>query len=151
MTRVSMLIAVIGGLAACAHYEAPTPRAYLEANPENYRRLFGTAIPADVTVVNSVIVEYADRSGVVTHLDYELELLVPTSWVDLEVDRFLHRDQMREEVVERLSLAIRPWFVPRPIEAFWAYRDPSSRGWVHMFVGKEPTPDGRWHVFLSKH
>lgn len=83
--RHRLMIAVMACAisAGCRSYVETTPRRTLEGDDDaNYSKVFGELRPADVTVINSVIVAYTTRPGVVTTDDFEFELLVPPGWMN---------------------------------------------------------------------
>ncbi len=139
-------LAVLGG---CRTYTENTPREYFEGdNAANYQRIFKEAVPADVTVVNSVVVGYSWRLGVVTTDDFEIELIAPPSRIKLwEKDLF----PTTLGIAIRKARPIRPWYAPKPSDAYRSFRDRTSAGYFHLLEETSPEPDGRIRVFLSKH
>ncbi len=141
-------------VAGCQSYPTATPRSYLEADhQENYRRAFGTVPPTDVEVLNSVVVDYAWRPGVVTTDDWEFELLAPRSWVE-EQSTALHLRQVEADrfIERRKAHPIRAWYAPEPIEVYQLYfSHVTSIPYVHMLVEREPRLDSRHRIFISKH
>ncbi len=151
MTRRTILgfVLAVGLFAGCHRYVESTPRQILEGDDRgNYRRVFGREPEPDVAVLNSVVVAYSWRPGVVTSDDFEFELLVPdtwiTGWMKSLFPSTLGLDRRKEN-------PIRSWYLPKPLSAYECYRDRSSVGYLHMLVDKSPEPDGRRRVFLSKH
>ena len=147
-----MLAAALTG---CRAYVESTPSKVLEDdNAANYTRVFREPLPTDVTVVNSVVVTYSFRPGVVTTDDFEFELLAPHAWIEKATKRFyLGKNDggfIRRELDSRRKNA-RSWYAPKPLEQYDLYRDASSVGYVHMLVQKEGETDGRQRVFISKH
>ena len=146
---------VAAALAGCRSYVESTPSKVLEGDdPANYTRVFREPLPSDVTVVNSAVVTYAVRPGVVTTDDFEFELLVPRPWIQKATKRFYlgksEGEFIQKELGSRRKNA-RPWYAPKPLEQYDLYRDASSVGYVHMLVQKEGEVDGRQRVFISKH
>src|SRR5687768_1237878 len=89
MYRTLSLMILAAVLAGCRSYVESTPSKLLEGDDAaNYARVFREPVPADVTVVNSAVVTYAFRPGVVTTDDFEFELLVPRQWTQKAVKRF---------------------------------------------------------------
>ena len=144
-----LIVGVLVLLGGCRSYTESTPREFFEGDhAANYQRIFDSALPADVTVVNSVVVGYSWRPGVVTTDDFEIELIAPPSRVaawkkDLYPDGF--------GIAERKAHPIRPWYAPKPVDAYRSYRDRTSIGYLHLLEETAPEPDGRVRVFLSKH
>jgi len=150
--HMTVLLTLAIALVGCKSYVKSTPSKTIENEPANYVRVFREAIPADVTVVNSVIVTYTFRPGVVTTDDFEFELLAPQSWIrkqsfDLKKD---NDEFMQRELGVRRENA-RPWYAPKPIDQYDLYRDWTSVGYFHMLVEKVVEADGRQRVFVSKH
>jgi len=144
-----LIVGALIFLAGCHTYTENTPREYFEGdNAANYQRIFKEAVPADVTVVNSVVVGYSWRLGVVTTDDFEIELIAPPSWINgWKKDLFL--DTLG--IAARKARPIRPWYAPKPLDAYRSYRDHTSVGYIHLLEETAPEPDGRIRVFLSKH
>jgi hypothetical protein len=123
-------------------------------HPANYSRVFHEAIPSDVTVVNSAVVTYSSRPGVVTTDDFEFELLVPPQWLEKTTKRFYLSKSDSEFVQKQLSTRrehARPWYAPKSLDHYDLYRDATSVGYVHLLVQKGTEADGRHRVFISKH
>lgn len=149
---VISLLSLITFLGGCRTYTESTPRQYLEGDdPGNYRRVFKEDTPPDVTVHHSVVVAYSFRLGVVTTDDFEFELVVPPAWVDGWKKSLHLQTTYLADIVARKNQPIRPWYAPKPITDYQAYRDLTSVGYLHLLVDKTPEPDGRLHVFFSKH
>lgn len=146
-------------VAQCKQRAAETPREYLESDhAANFERIFDTPVPEDVSIVNSLVVAYEWRLGVVTTDDYEIELLAPREWIDearkerhlVPVDRDLPEGPF--SVSGRKQDPLRAWYAPRPLEDYEAYwLRLTSIPYVHMLVQREPEPDGRSRLFVSKH
>ena len=144
-------------LTACRVYSDSTPRAYLESDHAgNYHRIFGSEPPAQVRIVNSVVINYSWRPGVVTTDDWEFELLAPRSWIGGTMEHF-HLAKSRPTttlslVGERKDHPIRAWYGPDPIESYEAYASyATSIPYIHMLVSRQPENDARHRVFVSKH
>jgi hypothetical protein len=155
MYRTLSLVILAAVLAGCRSYVESTPSKVLEGDDAaNYARVFREPLPADVTVVNSAVVAYAFRPGVVTTDDFEFELLVPPQWTEKVCKRFHVRKSnggfVQGEIDSRRKNAL-PWYAPKPLEEYDLYRDATSVGYVHMLVQKEEEGDGRQRVFISKH
>jgi hypothetical protein len=150
------LLALTVVLSGCQSYTASTPRQVFEGNnPENYVRIFREPVPADVTIVHSVVITYSFRPGVVTTADYEFELLAPPDWIRKTAHASMLRqgndhEFTRHELEARREKA-RPWYAPQPLDQYDLYRDRTSVGYMHMLVQKKAEPDGRHRVFISKH
>lgn len=141
-------------LGGCRAYTESTPREYFESDHvANYRRVFGGAIPPEVTVVNSVVIGYTWRPGVVTTDDFEFELLAPPAAVQTWVKRWRLRSHFSDDpgITYRMQNPIRPWYAPGVRADYEAYRDLTSVGYRHLLISKTPEPDGRQRVFVSKH
>jgi hypothetical protein len=147
------MLAVV--LAGCRSYVESTTSKVLEGdNPENYARVFREPVLTNVSIVNSVVITYSFRPGVVTTDDFEFELLVPREWIPKATKRFYLRKSDGEFIERELDSRrkdARPWYAPKPLEQYDLYRDASSVGYVHMLVQKEGETDGRQRVFISKH
>ena len=152
--RALSLLMLATGLAGCRSYVESTPSRLLEGDhPANYARVFREPVPSGVTVVNSAVVIYSFRPGVVTTDDFEFELVVPR--VGTEGNQtFLFGESegefIQKEIVSRQEQA-RSWYAPKPLDQYDLYRDATSVGYVHMLVQKEGETDGRQRVFISKH
>ena len=154
-TRTLTLLMLASLLVGCRSYVESTPTEFGEGNHvANYGRIFKTSIPSNVTVVNSAVVAYASRPGVVTTDDFEFELVAPGEWIEMISKRFYlqkgEEEFLRSEISQRRERA-RPWYAPPPLEQYVLYRDTTSVGYVHMLVQKEAEADGRQRVFISKH
>ena len=155
MYRALSLLILAAALTGCRSYVESTPAKVLEGdNAGNYARVFREPLPADVTVVNSVVVTYSFRPGVVTTDDFEFELLVPRQWIQKSSKRFYlgkGDGEFIERQLESRREQARPWYAPKPLDQYDLYRDATSVGYVHMLVEKEGEADGRQRVFISKH
>ena len=155
MYRTLSLLLLVVVLAGCRSYVESTPSKILEGDtPGNYARVLREAVPTNVTIVNSVVVAYSFRPGVVTTDDFEFELFIPREWIPKATKRF-YLSKSDGEFIERQLDArrkdARPWYAPKPLEQYDLYRDATSVGYVHMLVQKEGETDGRQRVFISKH
>jgi hypothetical protein len=155
MYRTLSLLMLATALAGCRSYVESTPSRLLEGDhPANYTRVFREPVPSGVTVVNSAVVIYSFRPGVVTTDDFEFELVVPREWIRKATKRFYLRKSdsefVQEEIASRREQA-RPWYGPKPLDQYDLYRDATSVGYVHVLVQKEGETDGRQRVFISKH
>ena len=155
MRWFAILLFVTIAVTGCQNYIESTPRKLLEGdNQANYQRVFGTIPDDDVIVINSVVVGYAWRPGVVTTDDFEFELLVTDERIKHWAKRFylarVDSEFCLRELANRKQEAIRPWYAPKPIDSYELYRDATSVGYVHMLVDKELVR-GQSRVFLSKH
>ncbi len=138
----------IGG---CQSYTDATPRTVHEGDNEaNYSRVFRESRPGDVTVVNSVVVAYGWRPGVVTTDDFEFELLVPAAWIEKWTRRFRLRRAADFRIAARTESAMRPWYAPKPVDRYDTYIDATSVRYVHMLVNPDAV-EGRFRVYVSKH
>ena len=155
MYRALSLLILAAAFAGCRSYVESTPSKVLEDDdPANYTQVFREPLPSDVTVVNSAVVTYAFRPGVVTTDDFEFELLVPRTWIHRATKRFYLWKSEGEFIQSELGARrkdARPWYVPKPLDQYDLYRDATSVGYVHMLVQKEGESDGRQRVFISKH
>lgn len=156
MVRFSVVLCLLSvALMGCRHYVNSTPCQCLEGDDAaNYWKVFKSAAPEGVTVVNSVVVGYASRPGVITTDDFEFELLATEEWIGLCAKKWcLTRGDgefVRRELDGRKGRSIRSWYAPKSIDSYELYRDCSSVGYVHMLVAKEEVGNRR-RVFLSKH
>ena len=153
--RALSLLMLATGLAGCRCYVESTPSRLLEGDhPANYARVFREPVPSGVTVVNSAVVVYSFRPGVVTTDDFEFELVVPREWIRKATKRFYlgksDGEFIQKEIVSRQEQA-RSWYAPKPLDQYDLYRDATSVGYVHMLVQKEGESGGRQRVFISKH
>jgi len=124
-----LLLALATG---CRHYAAATPRQTFEGDDvANYCRVFEEEPGKDVTVVDSVVIGYSYRPGVVTSDDWEFKLVVPESWIAAATERFFLRPDYLGDTARRAQNPIREWYRPDPDSSYKAYRDPSSVGYVH--------------------
>src|SRR5438874_2319758 len=115
-TFLTTLLCCLSLFNGCQHYADSTPRRYLEADHDaNYRRVFRSPVPEDVTIVNSVVITYAWRPGVVTTDDFEFELLVPEDWIKQRCKKWYLYKQTGEfakrELEYRKQHSIRSWYV----------------------------------------
>jgi hypothetical protein len=153
MNRSNIVLAILLVLfTGCRSYTQSTPREYFEGdNASNYRRVFKEEKPKDVTVVNSVVVGYQWRPGVVTTDDFEFEMIVPSEWVNRWKRQLALQDSYVGDIQQRKDNPIRSWYAPKDLKDYQIYRDQTSIGYVHMLVDKVQDPDGRFRVFYSKH
>src|ERR1043166_636756 len=155
MYRALSLMVLASMLAGCRSYVESTPSKLVEGDhPVNYARVFRETVPSDVTVVNSAVVTYGFRPGVVTTDDYEFELIVTPSWVQRIAKRFYLRKSDGEFIQRRLGARrdqARPWYAPKPLTQYELYLDATSVGYVHMLVDKTEEADGKQRFFISKH
>ncbi|MBC8095060.1 MAG: hypothetical protein H7Y43_04540 [Akkermansiaceae bacterium] len=150
----ALFIALIVG-AGCRSYVDSTPAQLREGDHlANYRRIFREPIPSHVTVVNSAVVTYSFRPGVVATDDFEFELLASPAWIQKKIRRYFldkgEDDFIRDQLNRRRTQA-RRWYAPGPLDQYDLYRDGTSLGYVHMLVKREMESDGRRRVFISKH
>lgn len=155
MHRAPACLALVVALTGCRAYVESTPRQVSEDDhPANYSRIFREPVPGDVTVVNSMVVTYSFRPGVVTTDDFEFELIAPQTWIRDAVERFYLRmdnDEFTLKRVDARRARARPWYGPGALDRYDLYRDLTSVGYVHMLVRKDAEPDGRRRIFISKH
>lgn len=143
--------------AGCHSYIESTPMTVIEGdNLANYHRVFNSEIPKNVEILNSVIIDYSWRPGVITSDDWEFEIIVPQSWIDKQIETMkLCQGQdliSMNDIVRRKSSPLRAWYAPKPIESYYLYSLCfTSIPYVHMLVDKEVRSDGRYHIFISKH
>ena len=154
LVRASIgVAAVLTGayLAGCQRYAASTPRTVHEGdNAGNYERVFGEPPPAEVSVVNSAVVTYSSRPGVVTTDDFEFELLVPRVWITRTIEKYSLGTGLLPGEFERRKSGAKPWYAPEPADQYGAHRDMSSVGYFHLLVDRDPV-GARFRVFVSKH
>ena len=155
MKRTLALFVTSAVLVGCRSYIESTPRQLLEGDhAANYARIFRSPTPANVTVVNSMVVTYSFRPGVVTTDDFEFELVAPVDWIRKQSKRWYMRKgdgELIERQLDARRADARAWYAPDALDHYDLYRDLSSVGYVHMLVQKEPESDGRRRVFISKH
>ncbi|MBL8803012.1 MAG: hypothetical protein JNN27_13500 [Planctomycetes bacterium] len=156
---LTMVVGLVVFVSRCDQRAAETPREYLESDhAANFERIFDKPVPEDVSIVNSLVVAYEWRLGVVTTDDWEIELLAPRKWVE-ELREELHLVPVARDwpegpysVAGRKQDPFRPWYAPRPLEDYEPYwLQLTSIPYRHMLVQREPEPDGRLRVFVSKH
>jgi hypothetical protein len=155
-----MAFAVFAGVfvSHCSDRAAATPREYFEGDhAANFERILGDAPPTDVTVVNSVVVGYAWRLGVVTTDDWEIEVIAPRVWLEHTIDQ-LHlvslgdAPWLAKPMRDRQLNPIRTWYAPAAFEDYDAYYlGVTSIPYVHMLIEKHAQADGRFRAFISKH
>jgi hypothetical protein len=146
------ILAAIVLLAGCRSYtQSTSPEFFEDDSVANFRRVFMQEVPEDVTVLNSVVVGYSWRPGVVTSHDFEFEMLASERHIAAWQKKFYLRKGQTFGVEERKMRPIREWYAPKPFAEYEPYRDASSAGYVHMLVDRTPEPDGRRRVFVSKH
>jgi hypothetical protein len=155
MYRALSLLILAATVAGCMSYVESTPSKVLEGDdPANYARVFREPLPTGATVVNSAVVTYSFRPGVVTTDDFEFELLVSPLWIQKATKRFYlgkSEGEFIQSQVDARRKDARPWYAPKPLDQYDLYRDATSVGYVHMLVQKEGESDGRQRVFISKH
>lgn len=164
MNRISkalILIVILSSLAmieGCRSYAESTPMEFLEGNNvENYERVFDFKVPDDVNVINSVVVAYPWRLGVVTTDDWEFEIIAPKLWIDDLITRMHLRksdgDQVNSDCIQRRKQKpIRAWYAPNSISSYdLYYLYLTSIPYVHLLVEKKALNDGRYRLFISKH
>lgn len=136
----------------CKIYSELTPRKIIEGDhAANYRRVFNAYPPADVTVLNSIIIGYSTRPGVVTTDDFEFELLAPPARLAQWEKQFYLREGSDHGIAVRKNNPIRTWYAPKDLSNYRSFRDSTSVGYVHMLVDRDNMDDGRIRVFISKH
>ena len=114
--------------------------------------MFRKPVPSDVTIVNSAVITYSFRPGVVTTTDFEFELLVHLPRIEKAIKRFglwTGDSEFIEKELDHRRKRARPWHAPKPLNAYDLYRDRTSIGYVHMLVQKAGESDGRERVCLS--
>lgn len=156
---LTMVVGLVVFVSRCDQRAAETPREYLESDhAANFERIFDKPVPEDVSIVNSLVVAYEWRLGVVTTDDFEMELLAPREWIDATRTK-LHLSRVERDLPQgpfsvsgRKQDPFRSWYAPRPLEDYDAYwLRTTSIPYVHMLVQRDPEPDGRLRVFVSKH
>ncbi len=135
------------------------PVIYEGNNQENYKNIFSEQLPLDIEVVNSVYVTYSGFNiGVVTTPDWEIELIVPKSWIDGKMKKMSLRKADDKNnigissIKDRIKNRGREWYVPKDIskyDCYYLYL--TSIPYVHMLVDKTPIGKDQFKVFLSKH
>lgn len=141
----------------CSYYEASTPRTFLEGdNDANYERIFDHQKPQNIEIVNSIVIDYQWRPGVVTTDDWEFELFAPKSWMDEQMSKWNLRKAEDSYIVkimeERKNNPIRDWYSPKDIKAYNLYcLHVTSIPYIHMLVEKDFKKDEKYHIFISKH
>lgn len=140
----------------CRSYANSTPREIFEGNNSaNYERVFKEQMPECVDVLNSVVIGYAFRPGVVTTDDWEFEIIATYDWVLRSAKRFhlqINEDGfMQYEIQRRLESPIRKWYAVKALDEYELFRDLTSVGYVHMLVSKRKVRGSEHHIFISKH
>jgi len=128
LVKISAVAAVFILAGGCQKYAASTPRRLIEgSHASNYRRIFHEDPPTDVTIINSVLVEYSWRLGVNTTDDWEIELLAPPEWISETAEKMdlrpLAEDAkwIRNMIAERKAKPIRSWYAPEPLANYRLY------------------------------
>ena len=123
----------------------------------NFKRVFGESPPPGVDVLSSVVFEYRWRLGVVSTDDWEFEIVAPTAWIEQQ-RKTMHLEPLRDDsfavqqVNDRKAHPARPWYAPKGLEAYDIYYlRLTSIPYHHMLVEKQPQPDGRHRLYMSKH
>ncbi len=120
---------------------------------DNFKRVFGTEPPADVTVVHSALYAYNSAQLWNTN-DYEFEIIAPLSWIESEIKRgHLEKGEWaRKLAASRQSKRANDWYAPDPIDSYDCYVNFQTEiDYWHAMVEKKPQPDGRFRSFWSKH
>ena len=124
----------------------------------NYKRIFETVPPSSVEIVHSVVFEHAGQASTGPTPDWEIELLAPRSWIDQRVSDFPLSGPFNEislgveDLTTRQANRAREWYAPKPMKAYEGYKMAlTSIPYVHLLVERDPLPDGRFRVFVSKH
>ena len=155
LRSATFLLMAAGFLCGCRSYVDSTHAEVLEGDHGvNYERVFGAPVPSEVTVVNSMVVVYSFRPGVVTTDDFEFELIAPREWIRKTAKSFhlyVGSGEFMERELDSRREKARSWYAPGPLSKYELYRDATSVGYGHMLVLKEPEADGRQRVFFSKH
>ena len=124
-----------------------------------FRQVFEAQAPGDVEVVHSMLRTYRWRLGQVSTPDWQLELVAPREWVDRQIQAFhlaptSDHPHCAEAILARQEKthARWTWYAPQAIERYETYcLTATSIPYVHLLIDKEPRPDGRLLVYLSKH
>ena len=144
-------------LAGCQTSEPLIAREYLEDDHvANYRRVFDLPPREDVDVLNSIVIAYGRKPGIITTDDWLFELVVPASWIE-RTARLMHLARAEDvnhavaAINERKQMPLRDWYAPKPVSEYKLYYlSVTSVPYVHMLVESESQPDGRYRVFISK-
>lgn len=151
LAMVTLMAALLSG-PGCRSYSGSTPSQVHEGDhTANYQRVFRAPVPTEVSVINSVVITYSFRPGVISTADFEFEVLAPDAWIKRTTKDLIQSDFAIHEAAQRQRAPIRPWYAPHPTEAYDCYRDATSVGYLHVLVQKQAEPDGRRRVFVSKH
>ena len=157
MARVIAAVLLVMCLAGCQSQLASVPRETYEGqHEENYRRIFKSKRPEGVTVLNSIVVASIPRKNEVITEDYEIEMVAPGEWITkfMKSARLMPADQdpsFRQELLDRRDRRMRPWYSPKPIDAYQVFRGPTGPSEIHLLVDKVLATDGRYRVFVSRH
>lgn len=135
-----------------------TPVFHKGNNAENYQKIFGEPMPANVQVVNSIYITYSGFNvGFVTTPDWEIELIADRKWIKDKAEKLNLRNVKNPQSSEFSSIKTRlkstsKWYAPKPISNYDCYYlYPTSVPYVHMLVDKTPVRKDSYKVFLSKH
>ena len=159
MRGAGILVVCVGiFLPGCRSGVQPVSRDFLEGDDiSNYRRIFELPPPEDVDVLNSIVIAHDSAPGVMTRDDWAFELIVPPEWIQ-KTARHLHLARAEEvnsavtAINDRKQQPLRPWYAPRPISEYQLYYlTLTPVPYIQMMVDAQPEPDGRRHVFISKH
>jgi len=158
--KKKILLLVILGLMCCGCFASLQRYEFLETSHEaNYKRVFGHEKPADIQIINSVVVDYKWRPWTMFVNgtdDWEFGIIAPRSWIDEQIKRFYLTSAKKsirfDSVQDRKENPIRKWYAPKPIESYESYYEyATSIDYVHMLVDKEKVNDNLYRVFISKH
>jgi hypothetical protein len=160
--RLQDAIIVVGLVLSCSCFPGcgPIRSTILEGdNVGNYMEIFNEKKPADVKVVNSIVVKYTPRLMTITTPDWEIEQIVPEKWI-VDKTKKLHLRKTNDinsreyKIVSNRKNEGSPsnWYAPKDIsnyEVYYMYI--TSTPYIHMLVDKMPVSEGRYRVFMSKH
>ena len=118
----------------------------------NFQRIFGTEVPSDVEVLNSVVFEYA-RGGTD---DWEFEIVASEDWIREQIDEFGLTPALTaswlDHAARRQENAARPWFAPDAFESYDVYiLTATSIPYVQAFVDNTDEAVGHARLYMSKH
>ena len=149
------LVLLASCIAGCFSGTSTTAPQLIEGdNSANYEREFREQVPADVTLVNSVVGVRPQDYGVKPPDDFEFELIVPEAWIQSRIASLSlaqrNDDHTIEQITARKANAL-PWYAPDSLDHYDLYIDTTGAEYIHMLVTKEAQPDGRRHLFISGH
>jgi hypothetical protein len=127
----------------------PTETHIIEnEHAESLRRVFGTKLPEDVTVLNSAYTEYLTTPY--ENSQWRFELVATPEWIKYAKHHLNLRRQTGHWPSDRLGKTEYEWFNISNREEYDSFHDYTSNPYLFLHVKREPDSDGRHHVFASR-